>query len=241
MWGSGTTELSITGDSWLASQFVNGITSKINDMKTAGSHYRVTAVGSHQFAVEGGTFFKPTASIGLRRDQKNQDSIIGLELGTGLGFSNPIGLSITGDSSTLLVDYDKVQKWSLMGSLTFDHGGDKLGTMFEVSSSIGRSIDSTAPALWSSEILDEVSEMGQYVEGAGIGTELGYGLEILEGTGVLTPFTGFDYSNGEVETYHIGASVLFGAGMNLEFEISQQVDAENIIQNDYKFNSKISW
>ena len=209
LWGGGTTELSITGDSWFASQFVNEITGKINDMKTAGSHYRVTAVGLHQFAVEGGTFFKPTASIGLRRDQKILDSIIGLELGTGLSFSSPIGLSITGDSSTLLVDYDKVQRWSLMGSLTFDHGGDKLGTLLEVSSSIGRLIDSTAPALWRSNILDEVSELGQYIEGVGIDTELGYGLEIFEGTGVFTPFSGFDYSNGEVETYHIGASVLF--------------------------------
>ena len=241
IFGGGMTELSINGDSWLASQFVEGITGKINDMKTTGSHYRVTAVGSHQFAVEGSTSFKPTASIGLRRDQKNQDSIIGLELGTGLSFSNPLGLSIIGNSSTLMVDYDNVQKWSLMGSLSYDYGGDKLGTLLELTSSIGRSMDSVAPALWNSDILDEVSELGQYIEGAGIGTKLGYGLEIFTGTGILTPFGGFEYSNGEVEKYHIGTSVLIGEGINLEFEISQQVGAEDSIENDYKFNSKISW
>ena len=239
--GGGTTELSIRGNSWLTSQYVNGITNKINDMNTTGSHYQVTAVGSHQFSTEGGTSFKPTASIGLRRDQKNQDSIIGLELGTGLSFSNPLGLSITGNSSTLMVNYDKVQKWSLMGSLTYDHLGDKLGPLLEVSPSIGRTLDSNSKTLWSSEILGEMNELGQYQHGVGAETEFGFGFRFLDGIGVMTPFGGVNFADEAGIKYLFGMRVLSNSGLKLELENLLDVNTESKITQNIRVKGGFSW
>ena len=131
--GSGKTELSVSGELWKMHHFVNGIIGKFKDLETVGGHYQLVAIGSHEFILENSTSLTPSASIGLRRDQKNQDSIFGLELDVGLKYSNLLGFSLSGSANTLIVDYDKIQKWCLMGHLTYDQGSDKLGTVLEIS------------------------------------------------------------------------------------------------------------
>ena len=239
--GSGLTELNITSESWSVSQFVSGIADKINDMESKGSYHRITAIGSHQFDLDSGSSLKPIASIGLRRDQKNQDSIVGIELGSGLNYSNPIGYSFSGSSDILMVNYDEIRKWNLKGNLTYDYAGDKLGTLFEVSPSIGRILDSSSNALWSSEILDEVNELGQYSDGAGVNSEFGYGFEILDRAGILTPMVGFDMTNGEVEEYYLTTRVLLDSGINFVVKSTQKVSAEGGTKQEVRLSGGMSW
>ena len=237
----GITEVEIAGESWLTNQFVNGIADKIRDIEIMGSHYQISVIGSHQTDLASGTFVKPTASIGLRRDQKNHDSIVGIELGSGLSLSNLFGFAFTGNANTLMLEYDEIQKWSLIGNLTYDFDGDQLGTLFEVSPSIGQMVGSRSSALWSSEILDNESEQGQYKEGLAIDTEFGYGIGIYDGAGILTPFGGMDYTENEVTSYKIGTRVLFGSGLKLEFESSQQISADSDTKHDFQLKGGISW
>ena len=241
IFGDGATELRINGESWLASQFVSGIPGKINEMDVAGSHYRVITIGSHLINLESGGSLKPRVSIGMRRDQKNQDSIYGLELGSGISYSHASGLSLTGNSNALVVDYDEIQKWSVIGNLTYDHGGDNLGTLFELTPSIGRTLNSNSNTLWNSNILDELSELGRYMDGVGIDSELGYGIAVFNESGVFTPFGGIDVTNGEVAEYQIGTRMLIGSGLKFELESSQQFSIEGDTQQEFKLTGGISW
>ena len=239
----GITEVDINGESWLTNQFVNGVADKINNFEATGSHYQISAIGSHQIDLSSGLSIKPNASIGLRRDQKNQDSIFGLELGSGFNLTNSQGLTFTGNANSLIVDYDEIQKWSLMGSMIYDRNGDKLETLLEVSPSIGQMQDlsSNSNALWSSEILDDVSEFGQYQSGTELNSEFGYGFEILDKAGVLTPFARIDYAFGKNTTYQLGTRVLFESGMKFEFESTQQISANSETKQDFQLNGGISW
>ena len=241
IFSAGTTELSFSGESWLVRKFVTGVSDKISDMEISGSHFVVSAIGSHQINLTSGTSFKPSVSIGVRRDHKNQDSIMGLELRGGLDFSNSTGLSFTGSSSSLMMDYNKIHKWSLNSNLSYDHGSDKLGTLFEISSSIGRVLDVNSSVLWGSDILDEVSQLGQYKDGIVVDSKFGYGLSVFGERGVLTPFGGLEFTNNQVARINVGARVLYDLGLKLELESLQQVSATEELIQEIKFSGGIRW
>ena len=241
IFGVGTTELSFSGESWLARQFVTGIADNISDMENSGSHFIVSAIGSHQINLASGTSFKPSVSIGARRDHKNQDSVMGLEFSGGVNFSNSTGLSFSASSSSLMVDYNKIQKWSLNGNLRYDHGGDKLGTLFEITPSIGNVHDDNSNTLWGSDVLDEVSELGQYGDGIVVDSTFGYGFSVLGERGVLTPFGGFGFTNDQFARIDVGTRVLFDSGLKLELESLQQVSATEEKIQEIKISGGISW
>ena len=77
----GSSELSITGQTWYARQNLFGIDGFINSMQTDASHYRVGIEGSHTQKLASGSSVKPTFSIGMRGDGKNDQSIFGMEVG----------------------------------------------------------------------------------------------------------------------------------------------------------------
>ena len=96
---------------------------------------------------------KPTISIGLRGDGKDNQSIFGMEIGTGISYNSSLGLSVTGNSNMLLIEQGEIQKWSLLGTVSYDQGDDKLGTIMEISPSYGQMQGSNSRSFWSSDIL----------------------------------------------------------------------------------------
>ena len=60
------------------------------------------------------------------------------KLGSGVSYTSPLGLSITGNSNMFLNEQGEIQKWSLLGKMSYDQGSDKLGTFMEISPSFGQ-------------------------------------------------------------------------------------------------------
>ena len=90
----GVSELSITGQSWYARQNLFGVEDLINSMQTDASHYRIGIEGSHTQSLASGSTLKPTISVGLRGDGKDNQSIFGMEVGSGFSYTSTLGLSI---------------------------------------------------------------------------------------------------------------------------------------------------
>ena len=88
--------------------------------------------------------------------------------------------------------------------MSYDQGSDKFGIFMEISPSYGQMHGSTNRSLWSSDILESVSETGQYMDGVHVETELGYRLSILGDSSRLTPFGGIGYSTDAANKYHVG-------------------------------------
>ena len=106
----GSSELSITGQTWYARQNLFGIDGFINSMQTNASHYRIGIEGSHTQNLASGSTLKPTFSIGMRGDGKNDQSIFGMEVGGGLNYTSTFGLSLAGNSSMFLIEQGEVPK-----------------------------------------------------------------------------------------------------------------------------------
>ena len=115
----------------------------------------------------------------MRGDGKDNQSIFGMEVGSGLSYTSNFGLTLTGNSNMFLIEQGEIQKWSLLGTFSYDRGNDKLGTIMEISPSYGQMQGANSRSLWSSDILESVSETGQYMDGTKVDTEFAYGLNIF--------------------------------------------------------------
>ena len=56
-------------------------------MQTDASHYRIGIEGSHTQSLASGSTLKPTISVGLRGDGKDNQSIFGMEVGSGISYT----------------------------------------------------------------------------------------------------------------------------------------------------------
>ena len=127
---------SITGQSCMQDKIYLAWKTSFIPCKTDASHYRIGIEGSHTQSLASGSTLKPNISVGLRGDGKDNQSIFGMEVGSGISYTSKLGLSITGNSNMFLIEQGEIQKWSLLGTVSYDKGSDKLGTFMEVSSII---------------------------------------------------------------------------------------------------------
>ena len=237
----GSSELSITGQTWYARQNLFGVEGFINSMQTDASHYRIGIEGSHTQKLASGSSVKPTFSIGMRGDGKNDQSIFGMEVGGRLNYTSTFGLSLIGNSSMFLIEQGEIQKWSIIGKVNYDRGNDKLGTIMELSPSYGQMQGGNSRSLWSSDILESVSETGQYMDGVHVDTELGYGLSILGDTSRLTPFGGISYSDDADNKYHVGTHLQLGSDLKFELTGTQETETTGILNQKIKLDGAFNW
>ena len=237
----GSSELSITGQSWYAGQNLFGIEGFINSMQTTASHYRISVVGAHTQNLLSGSTLTPIISVGMRGDGKDYQTIFGMEVGSELSYISTFGLSLTGNSNMFLIEQGEIQKWSLLGTVSYDQGNDNLGTIIEISPSYGQIESSNSRSLWSSEILESVSKPGQYMDGTRVDTELSYGLSILDDTSQLTPFGGIGYSNDAANKYHVGTRLQLGSDLKFELTGTQETDAEGELNQKIKLDGAFNW
>ena len=237
----GVSELSISGQSWYTRQNLFGIEDLINSLQTDASHYRIGIEGSHTQSLASGSTLKPTISVGLRGDGKDWRSIFGIEVSSGISYTSTLGLSITGNSNMFLNEQGEIQKWSLLGTVSYDQGSDKLGTFMEISPSYGQMHRANSRSLWSSDILENVSETGQYLDGVHVDTEIGFGLSILGDTSRLTPFGGISYSNESKNKYHVGTRLQFDSELTFELTGMQETDTEGTQNRKIKLDGAFNW
>ena len=78
-------------------------------MQTDASHYRIGIEGSHTQDLASVQPWKPTISVGLRGDGKDNQSIFGMEVVVVLAILSTLGLSFTGNSNMFLIEQGEIQ------------------------------------------------------------------------------------------------------------------------------------
>ena len=237
----GVSELSVTGQSWFARQHLIGIADLIESTQTDASHNRLALKGSHTQTLETGSILQPTFSFGFRGDGRDNQSIFGMEVGTGISYTAPIGLSLSGDSYMFLVEQGEIQKWSLLGSILYDQNSDSRGAMFEIFPSFGQMKSEGNHSLWSSDILESVSDSGQYMDGGRINTDLSYGFSILGDTSRITPFAGYGYSTDETNRFSLGAKLDLGSDVKFELTGLNETNLEGLDYQKIKLDGTLNW
>ena len=238
---NGTSSLSVKGESWFATQNVDGKVGVLENINTIAQHLNIKAEGTHQFDFATGSTLNPIISVGLRRDVKDQLSVQGLEFTGGTEFQNPIGLSLSGHGSMLIGQANQVQKIGLNSSLNYDQGHDERGILFEVSSSWGQTDTEIQDSFWTENNLNSANSSALYSSDTKINTELGYGLNILDNGSSLTPFTGFDFSQYQNNEYLIGTRMNIGSNAQFDLTGTQSVSSMGQTSNKVRLEGKLSW
>ena len=221
----GKSELSLTGLSWYGRQNIIGVEGLINSMQIDASHYRIGLNGSHTHNLVNNSTLNPTISVGLHGDGIDDLSTIGIEIGSGINFTAPVGLSIISNSNIFMVEQGEIENWTLSGTLNFDHGNDQLGTIIEISPSYGQKQGTNSHSLWSNDIHESAIGTNQYMNGAKLESMLGFGMEIIDGTSRLKPFGSISFSEESGNNYDLGTEINIGSHMKFNLIGTQTIDS----------------
>ena len=238
---NGTTKLQLVGDSWFTRQNIDGKSNLLSDLQTDAQFLRISTEATHQFDFERGSTFSPLIATGIRRDQKDQQSLFGLELTGGFDYTDPIGITFSAIGSMLLGEGNEIQKLSLKGSLGYDYGSDDLGLIFVVSPTWGQTQSNVQNTIWNSNILTNDKEVGEYTDGTQINSEIGYSLALGEESRQLNLYSGYDFDPSSNDELLLGTSLSIGSNLGLDFEQTNKIGSSDSAARKYQFNARLSW
>ena len=158
---TGGVDLAIRSDAFLT-RIRSDATPELPGVEADVSRIRVLLEGSHTKKLTSGGVVTPAVQIGLRYDAGDAETGTGVELGTGLGYTDPaLGLIVEVQGRGLLAHEDSAYKeWGVGGSVRLEPDPSGLGPSFIVSTSFGDTA-SGAEALWTRDTM------------AGLGTNRG--------------------------------------------------------------------
>ena len=238
---NGVTKLNIIGNSWLARLYVDGKDNILTDLQTDAHYLRISTQGTHQFEFERGSSLTPLISVGIRDDRKDQLSNFGMELTSGFDYVDPIGLTLSGTGSMLLAGGNGIQKMSVKSTLGYDHGNDELGLTFAISPTWGQSQAEAQNTLWSSNILANKNEVGQYSDGTQISSEIGYGFALGEESRKLNLYSGYEFDAQSDNELMMGTSFSIGTNLGFDLEGVRKFNTKGDEATKYQFNARLSW
>ena len=202
---------------------------------------RISTQGTHQFEFERGSSLSPLISVGIRDDRKDQLSNFGMELTSGFDYVDPIGLTLSGTGSMLLTGETGIQKMSMKSSLGYDYGSDELGLTFAISPTWGQTQTDAQNTLWSSNILANDKEVGQYSDGTQISSEIGYGFTLGEDSRKLNLYSGYEFDAQSDDELLLGTSVSIGTNLGFDLEGVREIKTEGEEATKYQFNAHLRW
>ena len=167
-------------------------------MGARGESSRVRAVldGSRTFSFASGAALTPSIELGVRHDAGDAETGTGLELGAGLGWTNPSrGLDMALKVHGLAVHAeDGYEEWGVSGQLRLVPGGSGRGLSASLTPSFG--VDpSGSERLWALPASSGLAASGGAVPSSRFDTEVGYGMALFGDRFTGTPHVGLGMSD----------------------------------------------
>ena len=238
---NGISDLNLTSQGWFAQQNIFGDGRFTSDLTTEGHHFQVSLKGNHEIELAKIGTLNPNVLIGIRQAKKDVNSVTGLEIGLGAQYSSSFGLSFEGFGRGFKGGVNQDYATNFSGELTYNPNQDNTGSEFTISSSWGKSIGTTHLSLWQSNLAGGSDLFNQYNNGIQVKTEYNYGIKVLDGFGVLTPFSALDYSSNDQVSYNIGNRIKLGDDSSFEIKGTRELRNHNSINNKIKFLGNIQW
>ena len=183
----GMTSLALKGEAWTSRFEVEDNGHRMAGLAVNTHRLRLSLEGRYERSLDGGGSLTPSLEAGLRQDAGDGAVGLGLELGGGLVWRNPaLGLTMKGQGRVLLMHQGSVREWGASGSVLLEPGADLLGLSFELQPSWGAVAEGGVDRLWE-DGPDSPFNRAPAHDAARLEAELGYGLGVLGGHGVLTP------------------------------------------------------
>ena len=177
----------------------------------------------------------PTFEVGVRQDAGDAETGFGLEVGGGLRYAAR-GLTANLGVRGLVAHEDQdFQEQGVVGSIIYDpNPSSDLGLSFALSPSWGAaSSGGGTDALWARETMNGMARTDAHMPGSRLDAELGYGVAVFGGRGVVTPYTGLVVSEGSRRDLHLGWRLNCGSYCNLMLGLKRPESAIRNVLNEY--------
>ena len=158
------------------------------------TRFRLALEASRAFEMDAERVLTPSLAVGLRHDGGDAETGAGIEVGGGIAYAGE-GITVEGRVRALVAhEASGYEEWGASGSVRIDPGQSGRGLTFTLAPSWGES-GSTTEQLWDSAHSKGIARDDDFDARRGLEAELGYGLRGLDGTGVLTPYTGASWGD----------------------------------------------
>ena len=238
---NGTSEFNLTGQGWLGQQHIFGDGHFTSDFSTKGHHVQISLAGNHKIDIAEIGTFNPNVLIGIRDAKKDADTVTGLEFGLGALYSNNFGLSLEGFGRGFKGSEQQDYATTFTSTLTYNPNHDNTGSQLTISPSWGQSTGQTQLSLWQSNLNRENELFDQYTNGLQINSEYSYGIDLLDGIGVLTPFSAINYSESDLMSFDIGNRIEIGTDSSLAIKGTREIRNNKITNNKVQLQGTVRW
>ena len=189
-------------------------------IEAEGSQVRLGLEGSRAIALERGGELRPSMELGVRFESGDAEQGTGLELGGGLRFTDPgsaLSAELRGRGLVAGSGDDDYQEWGVGGSFRVQPGAMGRGISLSLAPSWGV-VSSRTEALWSRPGAALPLTGDEPALGGRLSAELGYGVGVTGGRGVLTPYAGASLSSRGRRDWRIGGRYRFASEFHLDLE-----------------------
>ena len=188
----------------------------LESMMLSANRQRVMLEGSNVYKLASGATLAPLLEFGLRHDGGDGEAGSSLETGGALRYADlASGLTIEGRARVLFAHSDDYEEWGVSGLVQYDPGEVNRGLMVSVKPAWGQT-ESGVQQLW-----ETASSRAALPFDPGEGrmqAEVGYGLDVNPGLGVMTPFAGLELAGEGSQLGRMGARWQVAPGTNLNLE-----------------------
>ena len=190
---------------------------EINPLTADIERIRVVLEGRHVCERGPGEWLTPWVEVGARHDSGDGLTGTGMEIGTGVRYSNAAkGLTVEGEARYLINHSDDYDEWGFHGEVRIDPGADGRGLSFSLAPSLGQSQRGVA-SLWARDGPDALPMDGRRSVDGRLDAQIEYGLPAAGGRGLLTPYAHISLA-GEDGDFRIGSRLEVGPTFSLNVE-----------------------
>ena len=211
----GTTSLRLKGEAAFTKAEIDS-SATLESMSLSASRQRLMLEGVYDQHLASGATFSPSLEVGLRNDGGDGETGTSLETGGGLRYTDPSsGLTIEGRARTVLAHSGDYEEWGVSGLVRIDPGTSGQGLGLSVQPAWGQAA-SGIERLWDTGVTGQASQAN--LASGRVNTEIGYGLGVERGLGVLTPYTGLGLAGEGAWSWRMGARWQLAADKSVGLE-----------------------
>ena len=205
------------------------------------SRVRLLLSGRHERIMANGGVFTPNFELGVRYDDGDAETGLGVELGGGLRYADPLrGLTVETTARTLLAHEDGgYEEWGVSGTLQFDPGVLGRGPAFSLASAWGVT-GSGAEELWLQQDMTGLARR-HYTDPEGrIKAEWSYGLDVPWTYGIQTPYSSMELA-GSGRTMRLGWRFELGQRFSLSLDGERRETSHEDPDHTLMLRTSLPW
>ena len=240
VYASASTELALKTDAlWVRTS--SDETDGMRDASADVSRIRLLLAGRHQRVMANDAMLSPSFELGVRYDDGAAETGFGMELGGGLRYADALlGLTVETKARALLAHEDGgYEEWGVGGSLALDPGRLGRGLALRLDSGWGLA-ESGAQALWQRQTTAGIAPQHDPSAQGRLSAELGYGMDVPWTYGILTPYSGMEWT-GENRTLRLGWRYTLGRQLSLSLDGERREDGHTPPEYVLMLHTSLPW